>query len=150
MIKLILNKTKMFIETTTQSTRFFFAPLCFCVIILFLIPFSGSSQTAIEIIKKADELTRGASSEGEMTIQIIRPKWEREMKMKTWSLGTEYSLMLITAPSKEKGTVILKRKKEVWNWIPSIERTVKLPPSMMMQSWMGTDLTNDDLVRQSS
>ena len=108
------------------------------------------SQTAIEIIKKADELTRGASSEGEMTIQIIRPKWTREMKMKTWSLGTEYSLMLITAPSKEKGTVMLKRKKEVWNWIPSIERTVKLPPSMMMQSWMGTDLTNDDLVRQSS
>lgn len=107
-------------------------------------------QTALEIIKKADELTRGKSSEGEMTIQIVRPKWTREMKMKTWSLGTDYSLMLITAPAKEKGTVMLKREKEVWNWVPSIERTVKLPPSMMMQSWMGTDLTNDDLVRQSS
>lgn len=107
-------------------------------------------QTALEIIEKADELTRGESSEGEMTIQIIRPKWTREMKMKTWSLGTDYSMMLITAPAKEKGTVMLKREKEVWNWIPSIERTVKLPPSMMMQSWMGTDLTNDDLVRQSS
>jgi outer membrane lipoprotein-sorting protein len=122
---------------------------------LLVIPFLlagmfAQSQTAIEIIKKADELTRGASSEGEMTIQIIRPKWTREMKMKTWSLGTEYSFMLITAPAKEKGTVMLKREKEVWNWIPSIERTVKLPPSMMMQSWMGTDLTNDDLVRQSS
>ncbi len=108
------------------------------------------AQTAIEIIKKADELTRGASSEGEMTIQIVRPKWSREMKMKTWTLGTEYSFMLVTAPAKEKGTVMLKREKEVWNWVPSIERTIKLPPSMMMQSWMGTDLTNDDLVRQSS
>ena len=113
-------------------------------------PLTANGQTALEIIKKADELTRGKSSEGEMTIQIVRPKWSREMKMKTWSLGTEYSLMLITAPAKEKGTVMLKRDKEVWNWVPSIERTVKLPPSMMMQSWMGTDLTNDDLVRQSS
>ncbi|MFC2175921.1 outer membrane lipoprotein-sorting protein [Bacteroidota bacterium] len=118
--------------------------------LLFILPFAGQAQTALEIVKKADELTRGASSEGEMTIQIVRPKWSREMKMKTWTLGTDYSLMLITAPAKEKGTVMLKREKEVWNWIPSIERTVKLPPSMMMQSWMGTDLTNDDLVRQSS
>lgn len=117
---------------------------------LLLLSLMLNAQTAKEIIEKADELTRGESSEGEMTIQIIRPKWTREMKMKTWSLGTDYSMMLITAPAKEKGTVMLKREKEVWNWIPSIERTVKLPPSMMMQSWMGTDLTNDDLVRQSS
>ncbi|MCF8462058.1 MAG: outer membrane lipoprotein-sorting protein [Flavobacteriales bacterium] len=136
-----LNKT-----TTTMSQK---AALVLSFFI-FLFPVFSSGQTALEIVKKADELTRGKSSEGEMTIQIVRPKWTREMKMKTWSLGTDYSLMLITAPAKEKGTVMLKREKEVWNWVPSIERTVKLPPSMMMQSWMGTDLTNDDLVRQSS
>jgi outer membrane lipoprotein-sorting protein len=117
---------------------------------LLIIGFSLNAQTAKEIIEKADELTRGVSSQGEMTIQIIRPKWSREMKMKSWTLGTEYSLILITAPAKEKGTVFLKREKEIWNWVPSIERTVKLPPSMMMQSWMGTDLTNDDLVKESS
>ena len=110
----------------------------------------ANAQTAKEIIEKADELTRGLSSQGEMTIQIIRPKWSREMTMKSWTLGTDYSLILITAPAKEKGTVFLKREKEIWNWLPSIERTVKLPPSMMMQSWMGTDLTNDDLVKESS
>lgn len=110
----------------------------------------ANAQTAKEIIEKADELTRGLSSEGEMTIQIVRPKWTREMTMKSWTLGTDYSLILITAPAKEKGTVFLKREKEIWNWLPSIERTVKLPPSMMMQSWMGTDLTNDDLVKESS
>ncbi|MBL4585831.1 MAG: outer membrane lipoprotein-sorting protein [Flavobacteriales bacterium] len=109
-----------------------------------------NAQTAKEIIQKADELTRGLSSQGEMTIQIIRPKWSREMSMKSWTLGTEYSLILITSPAKEKGTVFLKREREIWNWLPSIERTIKLPPSMMMQSWMGTDLTNDDLVKQSS
>jgi len=70
--------------------------------------------------------------------------------MKSWSKGDDYFLIYITAPAKEKGQVFLKRQKEMWNWVPSIERMVKIPPSMMMQSWMGSDFTNDDLVKQSS
>ena len=70
--------------------------------------------------------------------------------MKGWSLGQEYSLILITSPARDRGTATLKRDKEIWNWQPSIDRVVKLPPSMMMQSWMGSDFTNDDLVRESS
>jgi outer membrane lipoprotein-sorting protein len=58
--------------------------------------------------------------------------------------------VLITAPARDKGTVTLKRQKEVWNYIPKIQRTVKIPPSMMLQAWMGSDFSNDDLVRQSS
>lgn len=109
-----------------------------------------ASMSAKEVIKKADENMRGKTSQAEITIQIIRPTWKREMKMKVWSKGDDYSIILITSPAKEKGTVFLKRKKEVWNWIPSIERTIKLPPSMMSQSWMGTDFTNDDLVKEAS
>lgn len=108
-------------------------------------------QTAKEIIKKADEKMRGAESAiTEMTITIVRPSWQREMTLKSWSKGEELSLSLIKSPAKEKGITFLKRHKEIWNWMPSIERTIKLPPSMMMQSWMGTDFTNDDLVRESS
>ena len=111
----------------------------------------GIGQDATEIIKKADEKLRGKETAySEMSISIVRPKWTREMSMKSWSKGEDYSLILITAPAKEKGAAFLKRKKEVWNWVPSIERTIKLPPSMMTQSWMGTDFTNDDLVRESS
>jgi outer membrane lipoprotein-sorting protein len=65
-------------------------------------------------------------------------------------LGTEYSLIYITAPAKEKGQVFLKRNSEMWNWVPSIDRMIKIPPSMMMQSWMGSDFSNDDLVKESS
>lgn len=108
------------------------------------------AQDAKEIVRKADERLRGVTSQAVMVIQIVRPSWSREMSMKTWSKGNDLSLILITAPAKEKGTVFLKRKKEVWNWIPSIERNIKLPPSMMNQSWMGTDFTNDDLVREAS
>lgn len=109
-----------------------------------------SAQNLEEIIRKADEKFRGNSSRGEMSMIIERPTWSREVTMKNWTLGNHYSLIYITAPAKEKGQVFLKRNKEMWNWVPSIERMIKIPPSMMMQSWMGSDFTNDDLVRESS
>lgn len=120
---------------------------------LFTILFSFynlNSQTPKEIIKIADERLRGSSSYTEMTITIVRPKWEKKMKLKSWSKGTDYSVSLVTSPAKEKGSVFLKRKKEAWNYLPTIERIIKLPPSMMTQNWMGTDFTNDDLIKQSS
>jgi outer membrane lipoprotein-sorting protein len=109
-----------------------------------------AAQDATEIVKKADEKARGKTSIATITIQIIRPNWTREMKVKGWTKGNDLSLILVNEPVKDKGVVYLKRKKEVWNWIPSIERTIKLPPSMMSQSWMGTDFTNDDLVKEAS
>ncbi len=100
-----------------------------------LIPLMSSAQdiTATEIIKKADEIMRGVkSTKAEMTIKIVRPKWSREMKMKSWSKGDDLSMILITTPVKDKATTFLLRKKDDWNWIPAIARTIKLPPSMMM------------------
>ncbi len=121
-------------------------------LLLFLAIFimNTQGQDAKEIVKKADEKMQGLSNYAVMTIKIIRPTWQREMKMRSWSLGTEYSMIIIDEPKKDKGMVFLKRKKEIWNWIPSIDKSIKLPPSMMMQNWMGTDFTNDDLVKQSS
>ena len=109
------------------------------------------AQTAVEIVQKAEEVRRGVnSSQAEMTMTIVRPNWSRTMSMKSWSKGDDFALMLVTAPKRDLGTVTLKRVKEVWNWMPRIERTIKLPPSMMSQSWMGSDFTNDDLVREAS
>lgn len=93
---------------------------------------------------------RGNTFQAELTIRTIRPSWSREMALKAWAKGGDYALILITSPKKDKGISFLKRKKEVWNWMPVLERTIKLPPSMMAQSWMGTDFNNDDLVRESS
>ncbi|QNL21250.1 outer membrane lipoprotein-sorting protein [Hyphobacterium sp. CCMP332] len=121
---------------------FFILNLIFCT--------SGFSQDAKEIIRRVDEKIRGNSSKANMTIEIVRPKWTREMTLTSWSKGDDYSITLINSPARDKGTVFLKRDKEIWNWVPSIDRNIKLPPSMMMQSWMGTDFTNDDLVKQSS
>ncbi len=119
-------------------------------LILLIVASGVNAQDIKEIIRQADEKFRGSSSQGEMTMIIERPSWSRTVSMKNWSLGNEYSIIYITAPAKEKGQVFLKRKKEMWNWVPNIERMIKIPPSMMMQSWMGSDFTNDDLVRESS
>lgn len=108
------------------------------------------SQEAKEIVQKADEKAKGKTSFATLSIQTLRPTWSREMNVKAWTKGNDFTLLLVLAPAKEKGVVYLKRNKEVWNWIPSIERTIKMPPSMMNQSWMGTDFTNDDLVKEAS
>ena len=121
------------------------------ILIYLLFPLLLFSQDANKILKISEEKIRGIeSSYQEMMIKIIRPKWSKEMKMKGWSVGEDYFASVVLSPVKEKGTVFLKRENEVWNYIPSIERTIKLPPSMMMQNWMGTDFTNDDLVQRSS
>lgn len=118
--------------------------------LVLLVALPTLSQEAKEIIRKANDLMQGQSSRGTMTMEIIRPKWTREMTMDSWSLGNDYSLVIITEPARDEGTGFLKRDKELWNWQPRIDRVVKMPPSMMMQSWMGSDFTNDDLVRESS
>lgn len=117
---------------------------------LALLPLSSLSQDATEIVRRSDAHVRGESTTAEITMTIVRPNWTRSVSMKSWSLGTDYSMILITAPARDKGTSFLKRGNEIWNWVPSIGRSVKMPPSMMMQSWMGSDFTNDDLVRESS
>tara|TARA_A100000164_G_scaffold223444_1_gene198131 strand:+ start:680 stop:1423 length:744 start_codon:yes stop_codon:yes gene_type:complete len=121
------------------------------IVFLFFLSYLTFSQDANNILKQSEEKIRGVkSSYTEMIITVVRPKWKKEMTMKGWSVGEDYFTSVVLSPAKEKGTVFLKRENEVWNYVPSIERTIKLPPSMMMQNWMGTDFTNDDLVQRSS
>jgi outer membrane lipoprotein-sorting protein len=106
--------------------------------------------TAKEIIKKSEQNFRGLSSHAKMKMTIVRPKWERTTTMESWNLGDDYSMTLVTGPARDKGMAFMKRGKEIWNWQPKIDRVIKMPQSMMSQGWMGSDLKNDDLVRESS
>ena len=106
--------------------------------------------TAKQIIEKADNLQRGKTSFSTFSMTIVRPKWSRTIEMKNWSKGRDFAMSYITAPAKDKGQVFLKRKTEMWNWVPSISRMIKIPPSMMSQGWMGSDYTNDDILKESS
>lgn len=114
--------------------------------------FSGTGQEMDlkSIVSKAENKLRGKSSIATLKITTVRPKYSREMELKSWTQNEDLSLMYIVGPARDKGTTYLKRQKEIWYYIPSIERNIKMPPSMMNQSWMGTDLSNDDLVKKTS
>jgi outer membrane lipoprotein-sorting protein len=127
------------------------------IIIFFLVsgcfinPLIAQELSATEIIKKTDEKFKGEQSGySVMAMTIVRPTWQRTVEFKSWAKENDYSLTLITAPAREKGQTFLKRKNEMWSWNPSINRLIKLPPSMMSQGWMGSDYTNDDILRESS
>lgn len=111
---------------------------------------SQQTLTAEEIIKRADEKVRGKTNRSQMRMEIIRPTWTRELSFKGWGRGLDYSMTYITSPAREKGQVFMKRKTEMWNWMPSISRMIKIPASMMSQGWMGSDYTNDDILKESS
>ncbi len=123
----------------------------FIVLVGFLMPALHTfSQDAKTIVQKANDLAMGKTSSGEMTMTIERPSWTRAVSMKSWSKGTNYYLILITEPARDKGQVFLKRLTDMWNFMPAINRMIKIPPSMMSQSWMGSDFTNNDLVKMNS
>lgn len=107
--------------------------------------------SATEIVRKADEKYKGEQTGySVMAMTIVRPTWQRTVEFKSWSKEDDYALTLVTAPAREKGQTFLKRGSEMWSWNPAISRLIKLPPSMMSQGWMGSDYTNDDILRESS
>lgn len=108
-----------------------------------------TSPEILAIIDDVDRMMQGASSAGNMRMEIDTEHWSRSLEMQVWSLGTEYSLIRVESPAREAGTATLKVENEVWNYLPRADRTIKIPPSMMLGSWMGSHVTNDDLVKES-
>ncbi len=106
-------------------------------------------ESAKEIIDRIDRLMRGDSSHGQVEMTVVTRRWKRTLVLDIWSEGTEKALIRILKPKKEEGTVTLKVESEIWNYLPKIDRTIRVPTSMMMGSWMGSHFTNDDLVKES-
>jgi outer membrane lipoprotein-sorting protein len=102
------------------------------------------------LMRKVDELWRGKSSHAQLTMVVKTARYERTMTMEAWSQGSQKSLVKILEPKKDRGIATLKVDKNIWNYLPKINRVTKIPPSMMMGSWMGSHFTNDDLVKESS
>jgi outer membrane lipoprotein-sorting protein len=128
-------------------------PIAFAVLCVFISPslFSGQSAPVGEaerIVQKMDDLYRSSASEALVEMEIITPRWQRILKMKAWSEGLEKTFIRILEPRKEAGIATLRIGNEMWNYLPKTNKVIKIPPSMMMSSWMGSDFTNDDLVKE--
>lgn len=110
----------------------------------------AQAQTADEIIKRSENLIKGNSSHGTFRMTVITEDFTRSMEMESWWIGNEKSLIVIKSPKREAGNKTLKVNNELWMYLRNTETTIKVPPSMMLQSWNGSDFTNDDLVRESN
>jgi outer membrane lipoprotein-sorting protein len=117
------------------------------IVLLGSIALSMNTPTADTILARAEQKLKSSSVISTMSITIKRPRWTKNMHLKTWSKGTEYAVAYVMGPDKDKGTVYLKAKSNVYNYLPKIRKTVKLPAALLSQNWMGTDMSTDDLVK---
>ena len=110
----------------------------------------ATEPTAPQLVAKAFDNFRGETSEAKVTMVIHRPDWERSMTLRSWTQGKADALFFIEKPARDAGNGTLKKGRDMWMYNPRINRVVKLPPSMMGQSWMGSDFSNNDLSRSDS
>lgn len=108
-----------------------------------------SSEKALAILDKVDNLWRGESSYSNLTMRVKTKNYQRELNMESWSLGDDFAFIRILSPIKEKGTVTLKSDVNIYTYLPKTDRTIRLTAGMMSGSWMGSHFTNDDLVKES-
>ncbi len=111
---------------------------------------AGSDEAlARALLDRTDDLHRGASSHGTLTMHVKTDRYDRSLTMESWSQGEDRFLVVIRAPAKEAGMATLKVGEDVWNYLPKVDRTMKVPASMRSGAWMGSHFTNDDLVKDS-
>lgn len=109
---------------------------------------SGEAPDIDELVRRLDQLYRSDDSYSEMTMTIETPNWTRTLTMTAWSKGTDRTFIRILSPARESGMATLRIDDQMWNYLPNTNSTVRVPPSMMSGSWMGSDITNNDIVRE--
>lgn len=123
--------------------------LLLCLCLLAVPPASGEPFDLQELIRQVEIQYSGHSSHALVRMEVATENWKRSLEMESWSLKRDHFLTRILEPAKERGVSTLKVEKEVWNYLPKVDRVIKVPPSMMGGSWMGSHITNDDLVKGS-
>jgi outer membrane lipoprotein-sorting protein len=120
------------------------APL---TVLLLVASAAAQEPDATSIVRDAINHWRGLSSESVMTMVIHRPDWERSMTMRAWTKGDDRSLVRVLQPKKDRGNGTLTDDNSMWSFSPKVNRVIKIPSSMMGQSWMGSDFSNKDVAR---
>ena len=115
-----------------------------------LISLAMAEEVDVEaLLNKADDVSRQTSSHAVMQMEVKTDRYERTVKMEAWSKGTDQSLVVIREPAKEAGVATLMVKDNIWNYLPKVDKTMKVPSGMMSDGWMGSHVSNDDLVKGS-
>lgn len=129
----------------------FLAAACVLTAILLRPPGAAADAALVDaIIGRVDSLYRADASHARLEMTIVNPNWQRTLVLDMWTRGLRETFLRIQSPRKDAGITTLRRGTEMWNYFPRIDKVMKVPPSMMMSSWMGSDFTNDDLVKEST
>ncbi|MDG4867461.1 outer membrane lipoprotein-sorting protein [Guyparkeria sp. 1SP6A2] len=136
-------------SAVTPATKARAAPAVLVALLLLTAAMPAQAITVDELVHHIDRLWHGETSQATMTMTVKTQRYQREMQLEAWSLGKDYSLVVIEKPIKDRGIATLKVEENIWNYLPKIDRVTKIPSSMMSGSWMGSHFTNDDLVRES-
>lgn len=132
-----------------ESVRHVALALALCAVFASA-PGRAQELSGKDIVDRTERLLYGKTLQGEFEMKIATPRWQRTLAMKVWMDRPTRTFIRIVSPAKEAGIGSLRIGDEMWNYLPSIERIVKIPPTMMLQPWMGSDFTNDDLVKEAS
>ena len=140
---------KLLILENRSYRKVFFAVAVSVLLNVTAVLYGQSGVDPKEIIDRVDRIMRGDSSHGVATMSISTERWKREKTLEIWSEGTDKALIRVQQPRKEAGLATLKVGSDIWNYLPKVARTIRIPSSMMMASWMGSHFSNDDLVKES-
>ena len=113
-------------------------------------PAAPATLTPTQMVERSEKHVKGDSFRGQLKMIVEKNGSSRTLELKSWLKGEDKSLIRVLSPAKDKGSGTLRLKLELWQYLPKIDRVIKVPPSMMLQSWMGSDFSNDDLVKASS
>jgi outer membrane lipoprotein-sorting protein len=135
-------------ELDHRAGRPFITTLLLLALALPLTGRGPGADRAEEIVRRMDELYRSRTSEALIEMEVVTPEWQRTLRLRAWSRGMQDTFIRILEPKKEEGFATLRIGNEMWNYLPKTAKVLKVPPSMMMSSWLGSDFTNYDLVKE--
>ncbi len=119
--------------------------------LVFLAPFISAADLDVKaLIDRANKALRGDSSRGRLTMTIETPDWKRSLEVEGWNKDRNFAFLVIRAPAKDRGQTTLRRRNEMWLWMPKVERVIKIPATMMHSAWQGSDFTYEDIVKADS
>ena len=125
----------------------------FVVTLFSLVSFVGVASERLSptrLVEKMEKLLWSDTNQGHFEMTVVTPHWQRTLELDVWMQRPNNTFIRVLSPKKERGIASLRKGSEMWNYIPKIDRIVKIPPSMMLQAWMGSNFSNDDLVKESS
>ena len=119
-----------------------------------LLPLALSASAAeprlVELVDKANKALRGDSSRGRLIMTIETPEWKRALEVEGWNKDRAFAFIVVHSPPKDRGNTTLRRRNEMWVWLPKVERVIKIPPTMMHSAWQGSDFTYEDIIKADS